>query len=70
MYRGEKIGSCKWSDVTVFSFHPVKTITTAEGGMAVTNNKKIYKELLKLRNNGITKNLIDFEKKNKICMVL
>ena len=51
-----------------FSFHPVKTIT-AEGGMAVTNNKKIYKELLKLRNNGITKNLIDF-KKNKICMVL
>ena len=45
-----------------FSFHPVKTITTAEGGMAVTNNKKIYKELLKLRNNGITKNLIDFKK--------
>ena len=65
MYKGEKIGSCKWSDVTVFSFHPVKTITTAEGGMAVTNNKKIYKELLKLRNNGITKDIGDFEKKIK-----
>ena len=64
-YRGEKIGSCKWSDVTVFSFHPVKTITTAEGGMAVTNDKKTYKELLRLRNNGITKNLYDFKKKNK-----
>ncbi len=64
-YKGEKIGSCKWSDVTVFSFHPVKTITTAEGGMAVTNDIKIYKQLLKLRNNGITKNFSDLKRKIK-----
>ena len=37
----EKVGSCKWSDITVFSFHPVKIITTGEGGMATTNNKDI-----------------------------
>jgi len=64
-YRGEKIGSCKWSDVTVFSFHPVKTITTAEGGIAVTNDINVYRKLLKLRNNGITKNHLEYKKKIK-----
>ena len=44
-FKNEKVGSCKWSDVTVFSFHPVKIITTFEGGAAVTNNYKIYKKL-------------------------
>ena len=63
IYKGEKIGSCKWSDITVFSFHPVKTITTAEGGIAVTNDISVYKKLLKLRNNGITKNYLEYKKK-------
>ena len=39
------VGSCKWSDITVFSFHPVKMITTGEGGMATTNNKLIYEKI-------------------------
>ena len=42
-YKNGKIGSCKYSDITVFSFHPVKPITTGEGGAILTNNKKFYK---------------------------
>ena len=44
-FKKEKVGSCKWSDITVFSFHPVKIITTFEGGAAVTNDYKIHKNL-------------------------
>ena len=51
------IGSCKYSDVTVFSFHPVKSITTAEGGMATTNDKNLYKKMQLFRNHGITREL-------------
>ncbi|RLJ01480.1 MAG: UDP-4-amino-4,6-dideoxy-N-acetyl-beta-L-altrosamine transaminase, partial [Candidatus Aenigmatarchaeota archaeon] len=54
-YKGSKIGSCKYSNMTIFSFHPVKSITTGEGGAVLTNNKKLYKKLLMLRNHGITK---------------
>ncbi len=54
-YKGTKTGSCKYSDMTVFSFHPVKTIATGEGGAITTNNKKIYDRLIRLRNHGITK---------------
>ena len=54
-YKGEKVGSCKYSDMTIFSFHPVKTITTGEGGAITTNNKEIYEKLLLLRSHGITK---------------
>ena len=50
-----KIGSCKFSDLTVFSFHPVKTITTGEGGVITTNNKEYYLKLLRLRSHGINK---------------
>ena len=50
-----KIGSCTHSDITVFSFHPVKIITTGEGGMAVTNNQFLSKQLKVLRTSGITK---------------
>ena len=50
---GAKVGSCKYSDVTVFSFHPVKSITTGEGGMITTNDKDIYQKLLMLRTHGI-----------------
>ena len=52
---GEKIGSCKYSDMTVFSFHPVKSITTGEGGIVTTNNYELYLRLLRLRSHGITK---------------
>ncbi len=52
---GDRVGSCKYSDMTVFSFHPVKTITTAEGGAITTNDEMLYEQLLLLRNHGITK---------------
>ncbi|HYH04678.1 MAG TPA: UDP-4-amino-4,6-dideoxy-N-acetyl-beta-L-altrosamine transaminase [Bacillota bacterium] len=55
LYRDQKIGSCEFSDLTVFSFHPVKIITTGEGGMLVTNNPKLYQRLLRLRSHGITR---------------
>jgi len=54
-YLGQKIGSCRYTDMTVFSFHPVKSITTGEGGMVLTNNLKIHKRLQRLRSHGITK---------------
>lgn len=53
---GERVGSCKYSDLTVFSFHPVKSITTGEGGIVTTNSENLYLELLKLRSHGIEKN--------------
>ena len=68
-YKKEKVGSCRWSDLTVFSFHPVKPITTIEGGVVTTNNKLFYKKICLYRNNGITKNPNDFIKK-KIYLVL
>src|SRR3989338_311270 len=55
-----KIGSCKHSDMAVFSFHPVKTITTGEGGAITTNNEKLYESLMILRNHGITKDSAKF----------
>ncbi|MGM0953502.1 MAG: UDP-4-amino-4,6-dideoxy-N-acetyl-beta-L-altrosamine transaminase [Pseudomonadota bacterium] len=54
-YQGEPIGCCRYSDVAVFSFHPVKTITTAEGGMAVTNSKTLARDMALLRSHGITR---------------
>ncbi|MDP2709092.1 MAG: UDP-4-amino-4,6-dideoxy-N-acetyl-beta-L-altrosamine transaminase [bacterium] len=54
-YRGKKIGGCRYSDLAVFSFHPVKSIATGEGGAILTNNKKYYEKLLLLRNHGINK---------------
>ena len=54
-YLDNKVGSCKYSDVTVFSFHPVKIITTAEGGLATTNNQEIANRMRLLRAHGITK---------------
>lgn len=53
---GFKVGSCKYSDLTTFSFHPVKTITCGEGGAITTNDEKLYQKLLLLRSHGITKN--------------
>ena len=54
-YFNTKVGSCYYSDITIFSFHPVKIITTAEGGAALTNDKKIYKKLSQLGAHGITR---------------
>jgi len=54
-YKGEPIGNCRYSDITVFSFHPVKIITTAEGGMAVTNEKVLSEKMELLRSHGITR---------------
>jgi len=54
-YRGEFIGNCRYSDITVFSFHPVKIITTAEGGMALTNSDALAAKMALLRSHGITR---------------
>jgi UDP-4-amino-4,6-dideoxy-N-acetyl-beta-L-altrosamine transaminase len=54
-YKGEPIGNGRYSDITVFSFHPVKIITTAEGGMAMTNNAELATRLGLLRSHGITR---------------
>jgi len=59
-YKGKKIGSCQYSDATVFSFHPVKHITTGEGGAIATNDPEIYRKALLFRSHGITKNSKDF----------
>ena len=60
-YKKSKIGDCYYSDMAVFSFHPVKHITTGEGGMITTNNKKFYEKLLMLRSHGITKDCSRFK---------
>jgi UDP-4-amino-4,6-dideoxy-L-N-acetyl-beta-L-altrosamine transaminase len=54
-YKNGKTGSCRYSDMTVFSFHPVKHITTGEGGAVLTNNKEYLRKLLLFRTHGITK---------------
>jgi UDP-4-amino-4,6-dideoxy-N-acetyl-beta-L-altrosamine transaminase len=64
-YKGYKIGSCKFSDMTVFSFHPVKSITTGEGGAVLTNNEELYEKLLMLRTHGITKDKNKLLNKNE-----
>jgi UDP-4-amino-4,6-dideoxy-N-acetyl-beta-L-altrosamine transaminase len=53
-YKGQSIGKCEYSDITVFSFHPVKIITTGEGGMAVTNDPVLAKRMRLLRSHGIS----------------
>lgn len=55
LYLGQPIGSCDYSDITVFSFHPVKIITTGEGGMVLTNDHKLATRLSLLRSHGITR---------------
>ena len=54
-YRGKPVGSCEYSDITVFSFHPVKIITTGEGGAALTNCPDLDRKLKLLRSHGITR---------------
>ena len=54
-YLDKKIGSCLFSNITIFSFHPVKIITTGEGGMALTNDSKLAEQMNRLRSHGITR---------------
>lgn len=54
-YRNEPVGNCRYSDITVFSFHPVKIITTAEGGAALTNHAALAEKMVLLRSHGITR---------------
>ena len=61
-YLDKKIGSCEFSDLCIFSFHPVKIITTGEGGMVTTNDESISRKLMRLRTHGITKNSVEMTK--------
>ncbi|NIJ63638.1 UDP-4-amino-4,6-dideoxy-N-acetyl-beta-L-altrosamine transaminase [Sphingomonas leidyi] len=54
-YRGKPVGSCEFSDITIFSFHPVKIVTTAEGGAALTNDPVLARRMELLRSHGITR---------------
>ncbi len=63
-YKNFKVGSCRYSDMTVFSFHPVKVITSAEGGMITTNNRKLYEKIISIRENGKI-----FSKKNFLSKI-
>lgn len=62
--NGLNIGSCKFSDISGFSLHPVKSIATGEGGIITTNNENYYKKLIRLRSHGINKNEDPFLNKN------
>ena len=64
-YNKVKVGSCTHSDITVFSFHPVKIITSAEGGMSLTNEKNIYDKMSRLRTHGITNDKTKMEDRPK-----
>ncbi len=59
-YQNENVGCCSYSDMAVFSLHPVKIVTSGEGGLITTNSESIYKKLLMLRSHGITKSKNDF----------
>lgn len=60
LYKNNRVGSCTYSDMTVMSFHPVKHITTGEGGMVLTNDEMVYKKLRRFRSHGITNAPEDF----------
>ena len=65
IYKENLIGNCKFSDITIFSFHPVKIITSGEGGMALTKDKILNQKLIMFRSHGITRNNDDFENKSE-----
>ncbi len=64
-YKGQPVGNCRYSDVTVFSFHPVKVITTGEGGMALTNNSMLAERMQRLRAHGITRDPLQIQDKSQ-----
>ena len=60
-YKNKPVGNCEFSDITVFSFHPVKIITSAEGGIAVTNDLALSNSMERLRSHGITRDVLEME---------
>jgi len=64
-YKNEPVGSCRYSDITVFSFHPVKIITTAEGGMAATNEAALARKMQLYRSHGTTNIISEFSPRSK-----
>jgi len=64
-YRGRKVGSCRYSDMTILSFHAVKHVTTGEGGMVLTNSRDFYNMLVMFRSHGITRDRHVLIDKNK-----
>ena len=64
-YKNTKIGDCSYSSMVCFSFHPVKHITTGEGGMITTNSTELYQKLLMLRHHGISKDHFSFNIQNQ-----
>ena len=58
LYRRQPVGNCSFSSITVFSFHPVKIITTGEGGLATTNDPQLAQHMAELRSHGIVLNPI------------
>jgi UDP-4-amino-4,6-dideoxy-N-acetyl-beta-L-altrosamine transaminase len=64
-YKGKPIGNCAYSDITVFSFHPVKIITTAEGGMCTTNSAELSRRMSLFRSHGITRDLTQMTHKSE-----
>ena len=63
-YQGKKVGCCEFSEICIFSFHPVKMITTGEGGAATTNDVRLAQKMRSLRSHGITKDPGMFEEKD------
>ena len=63
IYKKQIIGNCKYSNICIFSFHPVKIITSGEGGAILTNEKEIYEKTQMLRTHGIQKDYTKFKKK-------
>ena len=63
-YKGLRVGNCKYSEITVFSFHAVKIITSGEGGIAITNNKKLAIKMQLLRSHGVTREKKLFQNKS------
>lgn len=61
IYKGKPIGDCRFSDICIFSFHPVKIITTGEGGMATTNSREAAQRMKDLRSHGIVRDIERFE---------
>ena len=59
-YLGQPVGNCKYSDITIFSFHPVKIITCGEGGIATTNDPRLVENMARLRSHGVTRDTSNF----------
>ena len=64
-YKNEPVGNCRYSHITVFSFHPVKIITSGEGGMAVSNDATLAKRMRLMRSHGITSDVEDMQPRQR-----